>query len=374
MSFPSVTIKQQPEDLFNTYALIISGIDPDPTKHYPGSAPLYRRADMMYDALDYLRTLYPETHIADITYLTMNGSKNGLATPITVLNWIRGYANSLSMWDTLLIFYSGHGGGAYADGRIESGRVDTNDDEGLEHYKDGGWFGVDECLTLTPNEYDNTTWQEIWDDDIQEALGYAICRTVVVLNGCKEIDSNSTTSCFAGGFIDDLSGERRVIITPANETSTAYYYSNEKYKGFVYYLINTIKLEGDLKTSFDYAVANDEFNHFWNGQEFVCLETPWLDDDGDRLPNFVNGSDHLDDDQGWFSSKVIIGKNSGMLIGDINNDRVVDIADAAIIRHYWEQAVTDPSEMLKRKADINGDWIVDITDVSILVMNWQKEI
>lgn len=101
----------------------------------------------------------------------------------------------------------------------------------------------------------------------------------------------------------------------------------ETYKGFAYYLIDEIRSECDLKASFDYAFANDEFRNYQPNPLFplICRETPWMDDDGDKLPNFVDGSDHLDDNQGWFSSRLVIGKNSGMLIGDINNDRIVNI-------------------------------------------------
>lgn len=305
ISYTSMTVKQQPEDLFNLYALVISGINPEAC--YPNEPPVYHRADMMYEALDYLRST--GGHIMDITYLTMNGSFGGLATPASVLNWIRGYANGLSMWDTLLVFYSGHGGGAFADGRIDTtgGRVDTGGDEGVEHQ---GSFGVDECLVLMPDSENEATWQNIWDDDVKDALQYAICRTVFIFNACKEINSNSSASCHTGGFIDDLSGERRVIISASNETGFAHWKADESLKGFAYYLIDSIKYGikygWDLKTSFDYAFACDEFRNYQPNPLFppTCEETPWLDDDGDRLPTFKYGSDYLDDDQGWFSSHV----------------------------------------------------------------------
>jgi hypothetical protein len=370
ISYTSMTVKQQPEDEFDLYALVVSGINP--ANCFPYEVPAYHRADMMYEALDYLRSM--GGHIMDITYLTMNGSFGGLATPESVLNWIRGNANGLSMWDTLLVFYSGHGGGAFADGRIDTtgGRVDANGDEGVEHQ---GSFGVDECIVLMSDSENEATWQNIWDDDVNEALQYAICRTVVILNGCKEINSNCSASCHTGGFIDDLSKERRVIISSANETGFSYLDQTETYKGFVYYLIDAIRDKCTLKTSFDWAFACDEFRHYvdmWGN--VYCWETPWLDDDGDRLPTFKYGSDYLDDDQGWFSSHVIVGENSGMLIGDINNNHIVSVSDVGIIMQYWDQAVTDPSEIWKRKADINGDWWVDILDVGILMMNWQKTI
>lgn len=59
---------------------------------------------------------------------------------------------------------------------------------------------------------------------------------------------------------------------------------------------------------------------------------------------------------------------------DINNNRIVSISDVGILMQYWDQTVTDPSEIWKRKADINGDWWVDVLDVGILMENWQKTI
>ena len=59
------------------------------------------------------------------------------------------------------------------------------------------------------------------------------------------------------------------------------------------------------------------------------------------------------------------GKESNnMLIGDINNDNIVDVFDLSLLVAAW--GANDSS------ADLNDDGIVDAFDLSILASNWQK--
>jgi hypothetical protein len=54
--------------------------------------------------------------------------------------------------------------------------------------------------------------------------------------------------------------------------------------------------------------------------------------------------------------------------GDINNDGICDISDAALIGGNWQ--ATAPN-IVPPEADINNDGIVDIGDAAIVGGNWQ---
>lgn len=60
---------------------------------------------MMYNTLQLLN------NVAEITYYTINGSMSGQATKAGVLGWITDHAWNLAPYDTMLIFFTGHGGG-----------------------------------------------------------------------------------------------------------------------------------------------------------------------------------------------------------------------------------------------------------------------
>jgi len=307
-----------------TYALVVAGTN-DSTQE-----PIWHRADMMYNTLQYL------DNVAEITYYTINGTMSGQATKAAVLDWITNRAWELGPYDTMLIFFSGHGGGMNKYNMMDGGEWDYSGDEGAEHWIDGAWKGVDECLYITPDLDNSDTWEIILDDEMAAALDSAVCRVTVILNACKPVgEENSTLSCFSGGFIDDLSGFRRCIITSSNETWYSLFDSDDVLKGFTYYLIEAIGWGWDLKSAFEYAFENDEFRHWQWGQEIFCYETPQYDDDGDCLPNYQEGQDQPDPSQGKFASLTVLGENTGMLFADGNFNGIVDIADVTPIGLFW---------------------------------------
>jgi hypothetical protein len=376
------SIRIQQGFIIGTYALIVAGTgDPD-------EAPIWHRCDYMYN------TLYMRSYVWECRYLTINGSFDGYATKNAMLSWLTDRALYLGPYDTLLFFYSGHGGGMDRDGVIHNadGAVDLIDysgDEGAEHWNgaSGTWYGVDECLGLLHNPDDSSTWEFIFDDEIATALEPAVCRVVVILNACRNMDEqgNTTLSCFTGGFIDDLSGFRRCIISTSNETWYGNWHSSEVRKGFAYYLIEAIGWNYNLKDAFEYAFEHDEWRHYevYPDPNLHCEETPWMDDDGDCLPNYKDGQDYLDDSQGKFASTIHLWGTypNGFLFGDLTFNGIVNVGDGALIGAFFgKDAYEDPrvrKYVISRDyymiIDVNGDWYCDISDGALVAAHWREQ-
>jgi len=263
--------------------------------------------------------------------------------------------------DTIFIYFRCHGGGAYADGTLENGRIDDlRGDEGGEHYSDGTWFGVDECLW--PN------WgEQYWDDELADDLSDLKYQTLIAMfQGCKS--ENGT--CFSGGFIDDLSALNRIIITASNETSESYRDLDED--GFsefsevffdALFGYNTrfsdgIILEQPVDADFNddgevsileawqYAYTNDDarwvVGHKIDSEGYPADESPWFDDDNNGLPTFKAGCDIF-------------------LLGDFNFDGKVDVIDYYMFSEIWM------SEEYHPLYDLNDDWDIDAVDLHILL-------
>ena len=187
------------------------------------------------------------------------------------------------------------------DGYIDG--VDINEDGNQDDY-----VGVDECLRLRYGE-------RYWDDEIRSDLNSLEGKyktLIFITQSCVE----GNLSCFGGGLIDDLSHENRIIMTASNETSVAYADLPPKdgysaWAGpFMHALHGTVDADTNpkdghvsIKEAWDYACDHDIARQ-------QGLETPWLDDDGNGLPTFANGTDVLDPDDGtlaadtWFQKKV----------------------------------------------------------------------
>ena len=57
----------------------------------------------------------------------------------------------------------------------------------------------------------------------------------------------------------------------------------------------------------------------------------------------------------------VLGAPPSVVVGDLNNDGVVDAADLTILLNQWGTAGT---------ADLNNDGVVDAADLAILLGNW----
>lgn len=302
------------------------------------------------------------THYAfnDIYYLHYNTNisevdayANSTNFRWAITNWL---VNKSDSNDIIFIYVIAHGGGiAHRPGDIPywgdnltfyKGEYDENWDESYnslyeiqeEHVindtfpyapvdvnGDGyikSWVNIDEVLFFyNPNDY-------MTDDELASDLD--------TLNGKYETLIFATQQCMGGGLIDDLSGPNRIIMTAVDETHVAF--GDEEADGEPFDQLSDWSgaffdaLHGE-DTS--YNVGTDELVHEgeqvdadYNDDGHVSMlevfnytslqtvfvqgypQTEWLDDNGDRLPTYVNETDYGSDcDTGtlaaatWFPRK-----------------------------------------------------------------------
>jgi len=311
---------------------------------------------------------------------------NGIATKENIRwaikNWLDQRSDSN---DIIFVYYTDHGAGYntyYKQVRglddpakaIDGKRGDPVD-EGNEVWNAtaGKWVGYDEALTLQRGT--DTTY---WDDEIKADLNYLASR------GRYGKLVFVCFACYSGGLIDDLSAPNRIIMTSANETTTSPKFGpgswfNSWSERFIEALhrekvtwdynktclIHTgVSVNADWSNdgnismweAWDYAWKND----YWRQQG---KETPWLDDNGDSLPNYKEGRDMSDSRNGLFCMETYFGSGN-LKSADINEDGIVDIIDVTIV------AVAQGSYPGHLKwnslADLNNDQVVDIIDVTFV--------
>jgi hypothetical protein len=122
--------------------------------------------------------------------------------------------------DTVFIHINDHGGGCLTQrsGGLEpelyGGRIDDNDDELLDRICENS-IGVDlnrdgdrvDCVRVDESI---SLWQSspMYDDDFAaEVAKVSQCGTLILI----------TTQCFSGGFLDDLTGPSRVLMSAADD-------------------------------------------------------------------------------------------------------------------------------------------------------------
>jgi len=216
------------------------------------------------------------------------------------------------------------------------------------------YVGVDECLGIQ-TDYDTREYEQYWDDEFAQDLDTLDCgKLVLLIEACKAINSTESEGCFSGGFIRDLSAPNRIIITSSNETSPSWAdpidnvplpISMHSYfaRPFIYALGNESShadIDGNGLTSigeaWEYAWENDEARTgVWLegafGSGMWVTETPWIDDDGDGIPNYSDGAIA---NETFFLDKLALR--------DINNDGVIDIEDIVIMALAFGSTPEDP--------------------------------
>jgi hypothetical protein len=273
---------------------------------------------------DHIYYLYCPQELA--AYSQPDGETSKTQVHYAISDWL---ANRSSEDDMVFIFYSGHGLGfngtfdQAGEPVLEGGRIDGSSDERTEHeYSNGTWFGVDENLNL---KYDQADYY--WDDEFKADLSLVHYGIAVIM----------FDACYSGGFIDDLSGPNRIIITAVNETSYSYWDLNgdmmSEFCGPFFdalrgqhcnasreclwpdYPVNDSDTDGNGKVSileaYDYAVNHDYSRWSVRTQNGTIPDlehgkdaSPWLDDNGDGLPTFVNGSDHFGAGEGQLAGET----------------------------------------------------------------------
>jgi len=239
-----------------------------------------------------------------------------------------GWLNSRSdANDVVFIYFCGHGGGIAneplpgleppwtGEGLLKNfnGIYDENEDEwhngaheiseivlGEDMNNNSVWddIGVDESLWF------GTDW--ITDDELETLLPTQYGTMIF-----------ATQQCMGGGVIDDLSATNRIIITAVDEIHLAIYdyYDIDRFSDWSatifdalhgqdtsYSMSEGLVHEGDqidadanhddkvsILEAFTYSAE-----YMINNSESTYPQTPWLDDNGNRLPSFYEGYNHND--------------------------------------------------------------------------------
>ena len=277
------------------------------------------------------------------------------------------------------------------DGTVDdftSDYEDTNNDGrfvGIDLNQDGDqndWVGIDECLQVQDGWY--------WDDELAsdlDTLSYA--KLIFVRQGCVE----DGEGCFGGGLIDDISGSKRIIMTATNETRHSYgdwdgdgysewsevfidaLYGKETYWNGTHVVDTGNEVDADWNKD-GHVSMWEAWDYAWNHDEarLAGFETPWLDDNGNGLPTYINGEDDLDQFDsslydGLFSMETYFGFDN-LKTPDINEDCEVDILDIAIVSKAFGSEPGDPN--WNELADLNNDDKVNILDMAFVAKHFGK--
>jgi len=257
---------------------------------------LYFRGDAAYTyhvLLDHY--LFNDIYLLSNHLAYADNASNKATLNWALRNWLFQRSDSN---DVVFIFYSNHGGGYKTKtNELAGGRYDNDTDEGSEHFIDSQWKGVDECIRFTQED------KSYWDDEIKEDLNY------LASNGKYDKLIFTVFACFSGGFIDDLSGPNRIIMTSANETHTSKQGSVGRILDeWVARLIDALHGEesdfdpntGEIvhyepRRWVDADLNDDGHVSMWEAWKYAWdhdswriqgKETPWLDDDGDGYPTY----------------------------------------------------------------------------------------
>ena len=196
-------------------------------------------------------------------------------------------AEEMTDWDTLFVFATNHGGGClnypWEDRGVYGGRVDVSGEE-HEHMDEAG-FGIDlnrdgDRNDLVPFDQSICLWGEsIFDDEFAELVnGIEHYHRMIFL----------LEPCFSGGFITDLSGPRRIILTSTGPCQSSYASTGGQWDEFVYHVMSA--LHGAEPDTGDPVNADDNGNGLvsmveaFNYAERTVdqpYETAFYDDNGD---------------------------------------------------------------------------------------------
>lgn len=365
------------------YALLVTGFV-EPTD-FSSLFDAYYMNYMLLDAgwhPDYIRWLSADTSIP-----VYPGEFYALATKQNVRDSISWLKEKTGKNDLVLIYFSAHGGGFdLQENTLSDGRIDDNGDEGNEHFKDGEWFGVDECIKLHPNaEY----CEYYWDDEVKQDLSGLNPKNLVFIvqdPPSEEEVQNGNKSCFGGGFIDDLSATNRIIISASNETGYSYgdldgdgvSEFSESFIDAVFGwdvtvvgTVNGIRLHGRVDADFDnsgYVSTTEAFDYALQHDDahLEGKECPWIDNDGDGLPTYREGKEILDTEQGTFNSDIL------WLSGDTDMDGKVDMSDLYNVLIAYGLKIEDAVAKygIPETTDMDCDGYVDLDDLYSVIMNY----
>ena len=271
------------------YAVLISGGIDAGNNHYR----YWNDMKFMYSVLineysyepDNIKVIYADGVALD-AQMPVNYSAT-VANIQTVFNELQA---KMTWYDTLFIYTNDHGSGFWpADPYgvyLRSGRVDLGGDE-VDFFSEATYnkdfnsdgdkvdtLAFDEALNLWGNA-------KLYDDDLAamlDAFGDNYARIIVVME-----------QCFSGGFVRDLSGPNRVILTACGEHEPSWSADTEgTYNEFTYHFMSAVNgqtpggvaVDADtdgisgisMVEAFNYASTHDSRG-----------ETPLYDDDGNGV-------------------------------------------------------------------------------------------
>jgi len=131
--------------------------------------------------------------------------------------------------------------------------------------------------------------------------------------------------------------------------------------------------DGDVDNLF-YVSLGETFQYAWKYDDYRILgdESPWYDDDGDKLPTYKDDQDHYDESQGGLANQTDIFRPSGDLIGEYLTtapDGDVDIYDLVVVTKAYGSSPGEPN--WNPKADVNNDRVVDIFDLVLTALYYE---
>ena len=201
-----------------------------------------------------------------------NGTASDTEMPVDYAASVSGLQNAIDELQTaidfndkLFVFTTNHGGGYDTGDSKNHGGISDSDGDELDVYS-----------------YDETMCRYnaalLSDDDFADMINSINAAQMIIV----------LEPCFSGGFLRDLSGENRVIMSAATEFQSSYARSGGAYDEFSYHFTsavngndpdgNTIDADDDndgrvsMLEAFTYAKNND-----------IKSESPQYEDDGDGV-------------------------------------------------------------------------------------------
>ena len=279
--------------LKNKYALLISGGFNSSNAHYR----YWNDLTFMYN------TLKSEYGFSDdnivVVYKDGNGENNDITVDYAadssgIDDAFHYLADKMTKNDTFLLFVTNHGGGLrmdayYEDGQhtisdmVFGGRADTSGDETDEAIFEKHLFTD---LNSDGDENDHVRYDEViylynsvndlWDDDLATYLDTLTYSKMVII----------LEQCFSGGFLADLRGKNRVIVSASSEYESSWMGPDINYDEFSYYFTSALAGHKHDGTAVDADTDNDGKVSILEAFEYARdndtkAETPFYEDSGD---------------------------------------------------------------------------------------------
>lgn len=249
------------------------------------------------------------------------------------------------------------------------------------------WIGIDEGLKVQNETY--------WDDELASDLNtLSYAKLIFVRQGCVE----GGEGCFGGGVIDDISAPNRIIMTATDETHPSYgdmdgdgfsewseAFIDALYGKDTYWNGNAV-VEESPPVYVDADWNNDGHVSMWEAWKYAWdhddarlagWETPWLDDNGNGLPTYMEEHDALDLTEldgsycrdGLLAYETYFGFEK-IKSPDINGDHQVDMEDIQTIAKAFGSYPGHPR--WNPDADLHVDDKIRVDDVLSAALMFMK--